>query len=250
MPNSEGRSHGNAHRVVDAVREAIRQEPRLAADEPSIALTFEDGSLVMEGVVADVAAKKLALERAAALPEVIGIVDRLHTRPALEMDDDEVRRLVIDAMLQEPAFGDLAIRERIGSRCDAVREPPTELAGALEVSVVDGVVFLDGAVPGLEYKRLAGVLAWWVPGSRDVINGMAVDPDEEDDDGAIADAVRTALEKDPFVDASQIRIGVDDAVVTLHGYVASRAEREMAEFDAWYVFAVDRVVNLIDVGVG
>ena len=49
----------------------------------------------------------------------------------------------------------------------------------LEVEV--GVVTLNGQVPGLDDKRLAGVLAWWVPGSRDVINGVAVEPPEDDD---------------------------------------------------------------------
>ena len=234
--------------VLEAVRQALAGEPRVAVDRRLIHLEFDDGALLMEGVVQDVAAKKLAMECAAAVPGVIGVVDRLRTRPAREMDDVRLRQLVIDAMIQEPAFLDLAIRERIGVGLEPVREPPRPLQGAIEVEVRDGVVFLDGCVPGLEHKRLAGVLAWWVPGSRDVINGIAVEPDEEDDPGAMADAVRTALEKDPLVNAGQIRVGVDGAVVTLRGLVPTPEEREMAEFDAWYVFAVDRVVNLIEVG--
>jgi osmotically-inducible protein OsmY len=35
--------------------------------------------------------------------------------------------------------------------------------------------------------------------------------------------------------------------VTLTGLVPTDAEREMAEFDAWYVFGVDRVINQIAV---
>ena len=35
---------------------------------------------------------------------------------------------------------------------------------------------LNGRMPGLASKRLAGVLAWWVPGARDVVNGIAVEP--------------------------------------------------------------------------
>ena len=45
-----------------------------------------------------------------------------------------------------------------------------------------------------------------VPGSRDVINGLGVSPPAPDLDAEMTDAVRTALEKDVFVDASQIRI--------------------------------------------
>ena len=102
-------------------------------------------------------------------------------------------------------------------------------------------------MPGLDDKRLAGVLAWWVPGSRDVINGIAVEPPEDDSDEAILEAVRLVLEKDPFVDASQVRVGVRNALVRLGGAVPSEAEREMAEFDAWYVFGADKVDNRIDV---
>ena len=42
-------------------------------------------------------------------------------------------------------------------------------------------------------------------------------------------------------------LGTVDAVVTLAGLVPSESEREMAEWDAWYVFGVDRVHNKIEV---
>ncbi len=35
--------------------------------------------------------------------------------------------------------------------------------------------------------------------------------------------------------------------MTLSGAVASRAQREMAEADAWYVFGVDRVLNGLEI---
>jgi hypothetical protein len=41
------------------------------------------------------------------------------------------------------------------------------------------------------------LLAWWVPGSRDVVNGIAVEPPEEDAPIRIEEAVRIALDKDP-----------------------------------------------------
>jgi osmotically-inducible protein OsmY len=177
---------------------------------------------------------------------VTGIVDRLRVRPAQRMGDGEIRDLLRDALLQEPAFADFAIRRRLDARVETVREPP-EARGAIELEVEDGVVTLNGQVPGLDDKRLAGVLAWWVPGSRDVINGIAVEPPEDDSDEAILEAVRLVLEKDPFVNASQMRVGVRHAVVRLTGIVPSEAERDMAEFDAWYVFGVDGVDNRIEV---
>jgi osmotically-inducible protein OsmY len=149
-------------------------------------------------------------------------------------------------LLQEPAFVDFGIRSRLGERVETVHEPP-EARGASELAVEAGVVTLNGRVPGLDDKRLAGVLAWWVPGSRDVINGIAVEPPRRTATPRSWRQVRLVLEKDPFVNASQIRAGVRGSVVTLLGVVPSEAEREMAEFDAWYVFGVDKVDNRIEV---
>jgi len=233
--------------VIEHARAGLRSVPGLGPHHEAIALAFADGIMTVEGEVGDVAAKKLALECIAALPQVAGVVDRLRVKPAQPMRDKEIRDHLRNALLQEPAFSDLALREVVKGQVLAVREPVGGAGGTITIEVEDGVAVLNGSVRGLAHKRLAGVLAWWVPGSRDVINGIAVDPPEEDSDGEITEAVRVALEKDPFVDAGQIRVATANSVVTLVGLVPSDAEREMAEFDAWYVFGVDRVVNRIDV---
>ena len=230
--------------VLDAVRQALRSESRVDLAHHPVRLTMDQGDLVMEGEVADIAAKKLALERAAAVSGVGGIVDRLRVRPAERMADGQIRDLLRDALLAESAFADCAIRMRVKNAWETCRavDPP---AGAIDIEIADGVVTLSGDVLGLGVKRLAGVLAWWIPGSRDVVNGLGVTPPETDNDDAIIDAVRLALEKDPFVNPDQIRVTSRNAVVTLQGLVPTAAEREMAEFDAWYIFGVDKVVNKI-----
>ncbi len=233
--------------TLEAARTALASEAAVDPQHHDIDLAFADDALTVTGEVASVAAKKIALEALAAVPGVIGIVDRLHVAPAQRMGDGEIRTLVRDAFLQEPALAELTLTEIIKGQEELVREPPLGSRGSVEIDVQDGVVTLNGEVPGLGHKRLAGVLAWWVPGSRDVINGIAVNPDERDDDNEITDAVRVALEKDPFVNAGQIRVATNEAVVTLDGIVPSESEREMAEADAWYVFAVDKVVNRIEV---
>ena len=92
-----------------------------------------------------------------------------------------------------------------------------------------------------------GVLAWWVPGSRDVINGMEGIPDQPDSDEELAKAVRIVLKKDPFVNGERIRVAARQSVVTLEGDAPSAPQKEMAEFDAWYVFGVDKVINRLEV---
>jgi osmotically-inducible protein OsmY len=149
--------------------------------------------------------------------------------------------------LQEPAFAELTILEERAGRIETVRVPPTGSRGEIRYLVEDGVVTLSGEIPGLGRKRLAGVLAWWVPGSRDVVNGLAVVQSEDDSDGEMTDAVRIVLEKDPFVNAAQVRVSSRDGVVTLEGLVAAEAECDMAEYDAWCVFGVDKVVNEVAV---
>ena len=150
------------------------------------------------------------------------------------------------AYFAEPAFAALKIKERKAGKLKRVQDAP-DPRGEIEIEVQKGVVILNGRVPGLASKRLAGVLAWWVPGSRDVVNGIAVEPPEEDAPIRIEEAVRIALDKDPFVDASQVRVGVRNRTVRLTGAVRSRKARDAAEWDAWYVFGVDDVINELEV---
>jgi len=211
-----------------------------------VAVECVAGTLTLEGEVKDIAMKKLCLEAAAAVPGVDGIVDRLRVRPSQRMGDREIRDHVRDALLGEPAFADMAFGEIDRGEWHRLREPPG-FRGDVAIEVQDGVVTLTGAVPGLVEKRLAGVLAWWVPGVRDVVNGLAVDPPEPESEAGLTDAVRIALEKDPFVNDGQIRVRTHGTVVMLTGLVPTESEREMAELDAWAVFGVDKVINRVEV---
>ena len=228
--------------VLDQVRKSLRSEPRVRPAGEPIHLSYRDGELLMEGEVDHIAGKKLALERAARVPMVARIIDRLHVRPATPMGDGEIRDRVRNALLQEVSLGGCGIREWMKGQPETARTPQGE-AGTIDIRVEDGVVTLDGDVQGLGQKRIAGVLAWWVPGSRDVINGLGVTPPEQDSDDAITDAVQQVLEKNPLVDAESIVVSTRNAVVTLAGTVPREAERKLAEDDSWYVFAVDDVVN-------
>lgn len=231
--------------ILNTVRAALMSESSVGLRTHPIELRYDGGIVTLEGEVASVAAKKLALESAAAVPGVAGIIDRVRVAPAQPMGDGAIRDELRRAFLQEPAFAGFAIRETAKGRTEFVSEPARSdgTDGTIEYEVADGIVTLNGQVPGLGHKRLAGVLAWWVPGSRDVINGIEEVPEEEDNDAEMTDAVRLVLEKDVFVNAGQIRIATGNRVVTLDGLVPSEAEKDMAERDAWYVFGVDKVVN-------
>jgi len=87
------------------------------------------------------------------------------------------------------------------------------------------------------------VLAWRVPGTRDVIDGLGVEPPQADSEDEIADAVAVVLDKDPFVGAGRISVSARGSVVALEGAVRSAEEKRIAEHDAWFVFGVNGVEN-------
>jgi osmotically-inducible protein OsmY len=238
-------THENLIRQVEA---ALEHDPATSFQARRLKLTLDSaGALVLEGEVENIAAKKLALEHAAAVPGVSGIVDRVRVAPSRRMTDKEIRDHIRDAVIEEPAMDPCTIRVFDGGRFVTCRESSARPRCAIDITVNDGVITLDGQVSSLSHKRLAGVLAWWVPGSRDVVNGLEVAPEETDSDAEITEAVKLALDKDPLVNAYRIRASTRNAVVTLEGDVANNAEKEMAAYDAWYTFGVDKVVNNLTV---
>ena len=233
--------------TVKEVRAALERDSRVNLHHNGFSISCENSIVTLEGEVDGIICKKMSLEVAAAVPGVTAIVDRLRVTPAEAMEAGAIRDHVCDALLEEPAFREYVIRAIVKGIWETYREVDGPSGGALDVEISDGVVTLNGRAGSISHKRLAGVIAWWVPGSRDVVNGLELVPPMVDNDYELADAVLLVLEKDPFVNASQIRVGCRDYVVTLDGIVPNRKEREMAEADAWYVFQVNRVINRLQV---
>ena len=231
--------------VIKEVRGALEYEPRINLHRFPVTIGFTDGAVILEGEVERLAAKKLALERAAAVEGVRGVIDRLHVSPSERKGDGAIRDSLAAALLGQVELRDCTIRTRAKGRLEMLRDAGT--SGEIEFAVGDGIVTFEGNVVSLSHKRLAGVLAWWAPGCRDVVNSLDVQPPEDDSDGEVLDALRLVLEMDPLVQASQLRASCRDYVVTLDGFVRTEAERRRAEDDAWCLFAVDNVINRIDV---
>lgn len=221
MNNREDRAAEQAKDPVKTLRAALTENLHIDLAKHPIDCSLEDGAIVVEGLVESIAQKKRAMYIAMGLKGTTGVVDRLRVRPSTAMTDEEVRQHILDALTEEPSLD----------------------AASVNIEVSAGVVDLEGTVGSLTHKRLAGVLAWWVPGSTDVINSLELDPPEEDSDGEIADAVRIVLEKDHLVNPSSIGVRVDGWTVTLSGVAASEAARNAAEEDAWFVWGVNDVKN-------
>ncbi|MDE2467076.1 MAG: BON domain-containing protein [Alphaproteobacteria bacterium] len=236
--------------AIEAVRRALREEPRLGPGFALSRIEMEgDGVLALEGNVARLAQKKLALLHAAKVPGVTEVIDRLHVIARAPADDRHIRAQMRELFAQDGNFSDFQIREDVAEGVVPTAFKPVTggAAGCIDIEVNDGIVTLNGTVPTLVHKRLAGVMAWWNPGVRDVVNGIAVEPGEEDSPDQIEEAVRVALDRNPAIEAGQIKVGVRGRIVRLTGLMQSGAARQVAENDAWATFGVDDVINEIEV---
>ncbi|HXG28440.1 MAG TPA: BON domain-containing protein [Nevskiales bacterium] len=231
--------------ILKQVQAAFEHETPLNLQTHPIQIQVSDGTLILEGEVPDIATKQKAVVLATrTVGATLELVDRL--RVATEpVGDGALRDAVCERLLQDIDFRNCTIRARLKGQLETLHEAIGDTSGAIEVAVEDGVVTLAGQVISLSHKRLAGVLAWWARGCRNVVNALEVVPPEEDSDDEITDALRLVLETDPFVHADQIGIGTKNRVVTLEGVVATEAERNRAEQDAWCLHGVADVINHI-----
>lgn len=241
----------NGNPILKTLRAAFEREPRINLHRWPIRIDLtEDGAVVLEGDVGSVAAKKIALELAGATPSVRGVVDRLHVAPSEPMGDGAILDTLTALLLDVSELKNCTLRVvRKGETLTLQEAGGEDASGDILVSVNDGVVTLDGWVISLSHKRMAGVLAWWTPGCRDVMNALEVQPPEQDSDDEVSDALALVLEMDPLIpDPGQIRVHTRNYVVTLDGLVATQTEKDRAEQDAWCLFAVDNVINQLAVG--
>src|SRR5262245_4546777 len=198
--------------LVTTILAALGHDPDINLHQTPIKVSYA-GTLRLEGEVADIVAKRKALRIAARVAGTESIDDRLRVRPGAPRSDADVLRSALNALAEEGAFRNLIVR------ADGV--VPPDHADCIGVTVRDGIVRLTGEVGSLSHRRLAEVISWWVPGSRDVDNRLHVHPPELETDDEISDVVRLVLDKDPSLDAAQIRATTRDREITLEGVVHS-----------------------------
>lgn len=230
---------------VVAIEQALQSDPGIRARARPLWVAVDDGELMLDGEVEDIASKRRAIARASTMADARRVLDRIRVAPAEPMEDGALRDHVRDELAGEQAFDDCSI-VIAHDHSETVRDVPSG-RGAIRVRVEQGTVSLEGRVPSLVHKRVAETLVWWIPGTRDVRNDLAVLPPEEDSDDELCDAIRIGLEKEPLLDAAQLRIDAHEGEVTLHGVLRSDEQRVVAEEDAWCVPGVREVRNLIQV---
>lgn len=218
--------------LIAALLAAFAQDGDINLHEYPIHITYNN-ALRLEGEVANIIAKRKARRIALQLSGLSNIEDHLRLHPGEHRSGKALRDAAVNALAQEPAFRDIRVY------ADHAAPPGTEQW--ISTSTEGCVVRLDGQVGSLSHRRLAEVIAWWVPGSCDVHNHLRVRPAEQDNDDEISDAIRMVLEKDPLLHAESITANIQHRIVTLEGYVHSPEQRRMAVYDCWYVPGVHDV---------
>ncbi|MEW5888273.1 MAG: BON domain-containing protein [Pseudomonadota bacterium] len=233
--------------IVKQMHAALEHEAHIDMQQKPIDIHIGNGTIALGGELPTIADKKRAARAAARVTGGYGVVDRICVTPAEHMGDGAIRDAVARLLLRDADFNNCTIRVHNKGAVETLHECVGDWCSRIDIAVEDGIVTLTGEVISLTHKRLAGALAWWVPGTRDVVNELAVRPREDDNDDEVTDAVRWLFETDPHVHAENISVKTRNFVVTLDGVVGSEAERRRAENDAWCVFGVDDVVNRIEV---
>jgi len=233
--------------ITKQIHGLLERERRINIHRFPIQISNADGVATLEGEVGDIAAKKLALELAGSVPGLRGVVDRLRVAPGERRGDGAVRDSLARMFLEHGEFRNCTLRSHTNERTEILREGNGDSVGDIEIAVKDGVITLEGHVISVPHRLFAGVLAWWTPGRRDVVNALELQPRYEERDDEVTEALRLVLEADPAVDAAQIRPTCEDWVVTLAGNVPSEEHKRRAEMDAWYLSGVEKVVNKLTV---
>jgi osmotically-inducible protein OsmY len=234
--------------IVKDIQAVLEVDPRINMHRNPIAVYPDDDEIVLEGKVENILVKRLAVRLARTVAGPVLVQDRLFVKPADTMGDATIRDHVSGAIMGDAVFTYHGVRVWDNGKWQVRRESRETPREQIDIRVEDGVVTLTGTVISLSHKRLVSALAWWVPGTREVHNRLGLNPPEDDNDDEVTDAVRLVLEKDPLLNASQIGIITHHYVVTLMGSVVKERERDLAEYDAWYVDGVRGVDNQIIVG--
>lgn len=234
--------------ILKQVQAALEHEVHLNLREHPVAMRFKDDALVMEGEMPDITSKQRAVGVARMISNGNGLVDHLMVTQSEHVGDGVVRDAVCQQILQNIDFRNCTVCLRSKGQLKMLRHAGADASGTLVIGVEDGCVTLSGQVISLSHKRLAGILAWWSRGCRNVVNALRVAPDEQDSDDEMTEALKLVLETDPFVRAAgQIGVTTTEKAVTLDGYVATEREKRRIEQDAWCLYAVNQVVNHIEV---
>ena len=208
-------------KIKQAVQDAFLYDPRVFSFNPVV--TVDDGTVTLSGVVDNLRAKIAAEQDAKNTFGVRRVKNHLKVRPEKVPANKVLKKRITGALANDPYVESYEIN----------------------VSVLDGKVYLYGTVNTSFEKSRAQYLAESVRGTVHVYNNIDFHhawvwkPDRE-----IRDNVKEQLFWSPFVDEEQVSVSVNNGVVTLSGTVETWGEKQDAGENAFEAGAKDVHNNL------
>lgn len=212
------------------IQQALRWDALV--DDALIEVAVDDGRARLTGTVGSASEKSRAINKA----WVNGVT-------AVDTSDLEVARWARDEDLRKGKYvikPDDEIQRAI--QAALVQDPRVDSTN-VRVQVLAGIVTLRGAVANLQAKQAAAQDARHTVGVINVKNRLKVRPSEARSDEAIAEDIRNALERDPYLERYEIVIDVIDGTVYLNGMVDSYFEKAQADIVISGIKGVEQVEN-------
>lgn len=193
-------------------------------DSSKITVMVDMGRVTLNGTVPSYTARNRATDAACRISDVVWVDNRITVKyPAPIPGDADIRMSVLNSLAADPDMDRTDIR----------------------VSARNGVVTLEGSVDAYWKKNEAGRIACRARGVCDIVNKLTVVPTRSIADKAIAEEVRSALERNFNGTSECVNIRVEDGVVTLSGTVpnwaAVRAAVNAAEFTRGVIDVLDNL---------
>jgi osmotically-inducible protein OsmY len=199
-------------------------------DDALIQVRVSGGKVTLSGTVGSAVEKSRAVGDA----WVAGVRE-------IDAKDLEVARWARDEDLRRTKYV-VKSDEEIGDAVeDALLHDPRVLSFHVMAEVDGGVATLRGTVDNLKSKRAAFQDARNTVGVLRVRNRIKVRPGEALSDSEIAENVRDAVSRDPYVEKHEVSVEVYDGVAHLYGIVDSYFEKGQADD------AASRAKGVIDV---
>ena len=188
-----------------------------------------DGAVTLSGIVGNPYEKRRPEERASAVANVRDVKNKIAVQPREERGVRSSPPSMPDAQLERAMLSELREDHRIA---------PAQIV----VRAKQGNVTLLGSVATYREYRLAEQDARDVVGVHGVTNLLRI-VGQHQDDLTLVQLLRSAFDRDLFLEGQDIQIRVHDGVVILTGTINRLFEKSHATDLASWAFGVKRVIN-------
>ncbi|MCA9758714.1 MAG: BON domain-containing protein [Candidatus Eisenbacteria bacterium] len=220
------RSDAEIEKEVEA---ALHWDPLI--DNGLVEVAVEDGEVHLVGTVGSAAERRRARE------------DAWTSGVHHVQDDLEVAHWARDEELRAEKYVHKSDEDIAAAVMAALRHDPRVFSFDVDTSVRSGEVHLTGQVNNIKARRAAGRDAANTIGVRSVENDLVVEPSEPYMDEDVAIQVRAAVERNPYLDGTDIDVEVRDGTAFLAGVIDSYFGKGEADEVASRVEGVTSVVN-------